>query len=336
MDLEKLEQDYAEYQTMHKDTWNALLAYSKTLKTEKSEAEARAFEMSQKYHDAVEAPSAPVVTVETRKFTDLLAAWGNAEQGGAAGAAADALIAHIDAHTAAAVAQARAAALAFLQPAYEAMQMRAIGAEEKLEQAAVDILALHGRQREDGNKIDEQADALNEVTAQRDALREQLGVACLAKENAVQQAQQHAMEARTQRGTVLDILRHFGCPEEDWHALSLVKAALASPQQHAQAAQPDAGTPLARLEWILAELGKLFPDESIKYGAAPPELAYFERIVRLVAAQPLLAQAEPLSQPAAAGNAGAVAQHSRPEDTDWAYQQGRAAGLAEGRSGKNE
>lgn len=48
-----------------------------------------------------------------------------------------------------------------------------------------------------------------------------------AKESAVQQAQQHAMEARTQRATVLEILRHFGCPEEDWHALELIKAAQA-------------------------------------------------------------------------------------------------------------
>lgn len=45
-----------------------------------------------------------------------------------------------------------------------------------------------------------------------------------AKEHAIQQAQQHAMEARTQRDMVLDILRHFGCAEEDWHALELIKA----------------------------------------------------------------------------------------------------------------
>lgn len=66
-----------------------------------------------------------------------------------------------------------------------------------------------------------------------------------AKEHAIQQAQQHAMEARTQRGTVLGILRHFDCAEDDWHALELVKVAhenevqaaiarASAPQQHAQ------------------------------------------------------------------------------------------------------
>ena len=83
------------------------------------------------------------------------------------------------------------------------------------------------------------------VAEQRVAeLSQLLVVSEAARENLVQQAQQNAMEARTQRGTVLDILRHFGCPEEDWNALTLVKEAhekevqaavarSAAPQQHA-------------------------------------------------------------------------------------------------------
>lgn len=47
-----------------------------------------------------------------------------------------------------------------------------------------------------------------------------------AKENVVQQAQQWAQEARTQRATVLDILRYFGLPENDWEALRLIKERL--------------------------------------------------------------------------------------------------------------
>jgi hypothetical protein len=42
-------------------------------------------------------------------------------------------------------------------------------------------------------------------------------------ENAVQQAKQWAQEARAQRATVLSILRHFGLPENDWEALSLIE-----------------------------------------------------------------------------------------------------------------
>jgi hypothetical protein len=44
------------------------------------------------------------------------------------------------------------------------------------------------------------------------------------KENAVQQAQGWAQEARTQRATVLSILRYFGLPERDYEALALIKA----------------------------------------------------------------------------------------------------------------
>lgn len=44
------------------------------------------------------------------------------------------------------------------------------------------------------------------------------------KENAVQQAQGWAQEARTQRATVLSILRYFGLPERDYEALTLIKA----------------------------------------------------------------------------------------------------------------
>jgi hypothetical protein len=46
------------------------------------------------------------------------------------------------------------------------------------------------------------------------------------KDNAVQQAQMWAQEARTQRATVLEILRYFGLPEHDYEALSLIKAKL--------------------------------------------------------------------------------------------------------------
>jgi hypothetical protein len=45
-----------------------------------------------------------------------------------------------------------------------------------------------------------------------------------AKDNAVLQAQIWAQEARTQRATVLEILRYFGLPERDWEALRLIKA----------------------------------------------------------------------------------------------------------------
>lgn len=53
-----------------------------------------------------------------------------------------------------------------------------------------------------------------------------------AKEHSIQQSQQHAMEARTQRETVLSILRHFGLPENDSEALTLIKTS--APQQPAQ------------------------------------------------------------------------------------------------------
>lgn len=43
-----------------------------------------------------------------------------------------------------------------------------------------------------------------------------------AREAAVQQARQHAQEARTQRGIVLGILRELGLPEEDYNAERLV------------------------------------------------------------------------------------------------------------------
>jgi hypothetical protein len=43
------------------------------------------------------------------------------------------------------------------------------------------------------------------------------------KDNAVQQAQQWAQEARTQRETVLSILRYFGLPERDYEALTLIR-----------------------------------------------------------------------------------------------------------------
>ncbi len=71
---------------------------------EKVAAEGRSFEMAQKYHDAVEAPAAPVVTVDTPEFrraVELVSGPdGEFEFDGRYGAA---LIAHIDAHTQAAV-----------------------------------------------------------------------------------------------------------------------------------------------------------------------------------------------------------------------------------------
>lgn len=42
------------------------------------------------------------------------------------------------------------------------------------------------------------------------------------KENAVQQAQIWAQEARTQRAIVLSILRYFGLPQQDYNALTLI------------------------------------------------------------------------------------------------------------------
>lgn len=81
--------------------------------------------------------------------------------------------------------------------------------------------------------------ALMEAQELAQAANRQAEAACRDKENAAQQAQQWAGEARMHRGTVLDILRHFGCAEEDWHALELIKAALAAPQQHAQAPLSD-------------------------------------------------------------------------------------------------
>jgi hypothetical protein len=63
------------------------------------------------------------------------------------------------------------------------------------------------------------------VAAERNARNAELHDLILAKENLIQQAQQWAGEARAQHDTVLSILRHFGCPEESWHALELIKSA---------------------------------------------------------------------------------------------------------------
>lgn len=57
----------------------------------------------------------------------------------------------------------------------------------------------------------------------------------IAKQNAVQQAQQCAQEARTQRATVLSILRYFGLPENDWEALRLIMAKVDVPAEPVQA-----------------------------------------------------------------------------------------------------
>lgn len=46
------------------------------------------------------------------------------------------------------------------------------------------------------------------------------------KDNAVQQAQIWAQEARTQSETVLSILRYFGLPERDYEALRLIQQKL--------------------------------------------------------------------------------------------------------------
>jgi hypothetical protein len=90
-----------------------------------------------------------------------------------------------------------------------------------------------------------------------------------AKEAAIQQAQQHAMEARTQRGMVLDILRHFGCPEEDWHALELIKDAhekeVAEAVERAQASAPVAATEELRKKLMFAAIdcGHIISDNEI-------------------------------------------------------------------------
>lgn len=57
---------------------------------------------------------------------------------------------------------------------------------------------------------------------------EAVKVAEPAKDHAVQQAQNWAMEAKTQRETVLSILRYFGLPEHDWEALRLISAKVAA------------------------------------------------------------------------------------------------------------
>lgn len=134
--------------------------------TEKAQAEARAAQLADLHvvQATAAASAAPVVTVDTPEFEEVLRHYYNTASSfmgsqPAANARA-AVITHIDAHTDAAVA-------------------RTVEVERT------------------------------------------------AKQHAIQQAQQNALEARTQRGTVLDILRHFGCPEEDWHALTLIKAAQA-------------------------------------------------------------------------------------------------------------
>lgn len=55
--------------------------------------------------------------------------------------------------------------------------------------------------------------------------------ASTATGNAVQQAQNWAMEAKTQRATVLSILNYFGLPEHDYEALALIKAKVKAAQE---------------------------------------------------------------------------------------------------------
>jgi hypothetical protein len=45
--------------------------------------------------------------------------------------------------------------------------------------------------------------------------------------------------------------------------------------------QTGPGSPSARLSWLLGELARLFPDATNLYGAAPPEIAYFEKLTQL-------------------------------------------------------
>ena len=51
------------------------------------------------------------------------------------------------------------------------------------------------------------------------------------KENAVQQAQIWAQEARAQRAIVRSILRYFGLPERDYEALTLIQGRMKALKQ---------------------------------------------------------------------------------------------------------
>jgi hypothetical protein len=69
------------------------------------------------------------------------------------------------------------------------------------------------------------------------------------KENAVQQAQQWAQEARTQRATVLSILRFFGLPERDYEALTLIQEKDSQMREAMLKARDALHAAAAGLEW---------------------------------------------------------------------------------------
>jgi hypothetical protein len=68
-----------------------------------------------------------------------------------------------------------------------------------------------------------------------------------AKSHLIQQAQIWHDEAKTQRATVLDILRHFGLPENDWEAKRLIIAHLAGQSQATMQAVPAGKWTISRL-----------------------------------------------------------------------------------------
>jgi hypothetical protein len=103
-----------------------------------------------------------------------------------------------------------------------------------------------------------------------------------AKENVIRQAQQWALEAKTQRATVLSILRHFGLPENDWEALRLIQAAQASP------AKPD-------LSGLIATIKEMRPPNTlIRFSDLYVEgfVTARDQAAALLATQPV-AQAKP-------------------------------------------
>ncbi len=132
LDLIELSGNLQELVEQQKQTIDTKQARIDSLIAAKQEAEQRVAELAQKLEGQVTAQ--PSVTVDTPEFREKLAAlFDGGDLGEEAYSAARApFIAHIDVHTAQAVAQARGAAMAELHPAYEAMQLRALDAEEKL------------------------------------------------------------------------------------------------------------------------------------------------------------------------------------------------------------
>jgi hypothetical protein len=92
-----------------------------------------------------------------------------------------------------------------------------------------------------------------------------------AKNNAVQQAQIWAQEARTQRSIVRDILTYFGLPDRDYKALALIKEKIEGAQPIADVSAPTDeqimlnGLPVEniQLDWVCS----LLSSETIFNGA---------------------------------------------------------------------